>query len=274
MTPDVLCHLRSRVVVLCLLLWALQVPAQAGGKNDPPGTIVLPQAGSYRAPGILRLAGKLHGLPVKVENRQLNDEKITISKEFSKKPVDLAELRILLASQSFYLHTWDHPEHGELLVASRQADWKPENLRYKKVLLVATRQFDEAWIAVQNYVATLNAGLEPGSARMVTLADNRTGKILLWSPNRKWLQGALEAAEKSIADAEKARERLSSYKVLHRRAARLQEAVLKELPAEDRDRLHMVVAPGNHLLYRANQQLSARVLDSLIKLDKPPEKVR
>ncbi len=274
MTTDAPCYLRPGLAVLCLLLWTSQLPGQAGGKYDPPGTIVLPQAGSYRAPGILRLAGKLHGLPVKVENRQLNDEQIKITKEFSKKPVRLAELGVLLASQSFYLHTWDHPEHGKLLVVSRQPDWKPENLRYKEILTVAARQFDGAWIAVQNYVATLHAGLEPGSPRMVTLADNRTGKILLWSPHKKWLQGALEAAEKSIAAAEKARERLSSYKVRHRRAARLLEAVLKELPAEDRDRLHMVVAPGNHLLYRANEQLSARILNSLIKLDKLPEKVR
>ena len=122
--PDTLRSLRSGLAVLCLLLWAAQMPGQNGGEKDLPGTIVLPQAGSYRAPGILRLAGKLHGLPVKVENRQLNDEEITISKEFSKRPVTLAELRLLLASQSFYLHTWDHPEHGELLVASRQSDWK------------------------------------------------------------------------------------------------------------------------------------------------------
>ena len=48
------------------------------GKNAPAapagtaaGTaarrIILPKPGPYRAPGILRLAGKLHGLPVKVE---------------------------------------------------------------------------------------------------------------------------------------------------------------------------------------------------------------
>ena len=274
MTPDALRSLRSGIAVLCLLLWAAQMPGQNGGEKDLPGTIVLPQAGSYRAPGILRLAGKLHGLPVKVENRRLNDEEITISKEFSKRPVTLAELRLLLASQSFYLHTWDHPEHGELLVGSRQPDWKPENLRFKKVLEVGSRQFDQAWLAVQNYVATLNAGLESGSPKMVILADNRTGKIFLWSPNMKWLQGALEAAEKSIADSREARERLSTYKVRHLRAHNLLESVLKELPAEDRDRIHMVVAPGNHLLYRANQELSARVLDSLIKLDKPAKKVR
>ncbi|MBA20128.1 MAG: hypothetical protein CMJ97_01790, partial [Planctomycetes bacterium] len=47
--------------------------------EQPAQTIVLPAAGSYRAPGILRLAGKLRGLPVKVEQRRLNDEKITIS---------------------------------------------------------------------------------------------------------------------------------------------------------------------------------------------------
>ena len=167
-----------------------------------------------------------------------------------------------------------HPEHGELLVVSRQPDWKPENLKHRKTLTVSARQFDGAWIAVQNYVSSLHAGLEPGSARMVTLADKRTGKILIWSPSKKWLQEALEAAEKSIAAEQEARERLNSYKVRHLRATRLLEAVLKELPEADRDHLHMVVAPGNHLLYRAKKQLSDRVRESLIKLDKPPEKVR
>ena len=274
MTPELPRHLRPGIAVLCLLLCAPQASGQTGEKNDPPGTIVLPPAGSYRAPGILRLAGKLHGLPVKVENRKLNDQKITITREFSRKPVNLAELRLLLTSQSFYLHTWKHPEHGELLVVSRQPDWKPENLKHRKTLTVSARQFDGAWIAVQNYVSSLHAGLEPGSARMVTLADKRTGKILIWSPSKKWLQEAVEAAEKSIAAEQEARERLNSYKVRHLRATRLLEAVLKELPEADRDHLHMVVAPGNHLLYRANKQLSDRVRESLIKLDKPPEKVR
>ena len=282
MTPEAQRILHSSLAILCLLLCG---PPAAGqneknpigdvGRADPGRTIVLPRAGTYRAPGILRLAGKLHGLPVKVERRELNDEKITVAERFSKRPVTLAELSLLLAAQSFYLHIWNHPEHGELLVVSRQVDWKPVKLRFQKVLKVGARQFDQVWTRVQNYASTLNAGLEPGSPRMVTLSDPRTGKIFLWAPKKSWLENVLQAAEKSINDSQEARERLSTYKVHHHRAATLLEAVLEEFPEQERDRIHLVVAPwGNHLLYRANRELSARILDSLIKLDKPAKKVR
>ena len=256
------------------------------GKNAPAapagtaaGTaarkIILPKPGSYRAPGILRLAGKLHGLPVKVEQRELNDETIRISKQLGEKPVTLNELNLMLASQSFYLHVWDHPRHGKLLVVSRRQDWKPENLRFKKILTVGPRGFNHAWVAVQNTKEALNADLEPGSPRIVTLASVKAGKIFIWAPRKDWLQKVTMEAEKSISEALNSRQRLSSYKALHLRASRLKEALLEKFPEEELERIHITVAPwGNHLLYRANQEYSARLLELLKKLDKPPEKVR
>ena len=243
--------------------------------EQPEQTIVLPAPGSYRAPGILRLAGKLRGLPVKVEQRKLNDEKITISRQLGHRPVTLEELIVLLASQSFYLHVWDHPRHGKLLVASRQKDWTPENLRFHEILKVGLREFDHVWITVQNSAAKLNAELDSGSSRIVTLADARTGKIFLWAPRKDWLQEVIKEAEKSINEAQTSRQHLNTYKARHLRAEKLKEAFLKEFPEEDSGRIHLTVAPwGNHLLYRANKKDSARVQDLLIKLDKPPKKVR
>ena len=139
-----------------MLALSAHLPALAAGADkdpeapaeQPAQTIMLPAPGAYRAPGILRLAGKLRGLPVKVEQRKLNDEKITISRQLGHRPVTLDELIVLLASQSFYLHVWDHPRHGKLLVASKQKDWKPENLRFHKILKVGLREFDHVWICL------------------------------------------------------------------------------------------------------------------------------
>ena len=103
MTPEAQRVLHCCLTALALSLCGVTAPA-ADGKNEtatpgktrkgpedsgkstpaaPAGTatrrIILPKPGSYRAPGILRLAGKLHGLPVKVEQRELNDETIRIS---------------------------------------------------------------------------------------------------------------------------------------------------------------------------------------------------
>ena len=243
--------------------------------EQPAQTIVLPAPGSYRAPGILRLAGRLRGLPVKVEQRRLNDEKITISRQLGHRPVTLDELIVLLASQSFYLHVWDHPRHGKLLVASKQKDWTPENLRFHEILKVGLREFDHVWITVQNSAAKLNAKLNSGSSRIVTLANARTGKIFLWAPRKDWLQEVIKEAERSINEAQTSRQHLNTYKARHLRAEKLKEAFLREFPEEDSGRIHLTVAPwGNHLLYRANKKDSARVQDLLIKLDKPPRKVR
>ena len=273
--------------IILTLSTCLQVSGQEQGrepeapvKRDPAAeklqkTVVLPNHGSYRAPGILRLAGKLHGLPVKVEQRELNDEKIMISRQLAQRPVTLDELNLLLASQSFYLHVWNHPRHGKLLVVSRQKDWKPENLRFHRILKVGAREFDHAWITVQNTVAKLNAELDAGSSRIVTLASAKTGKIFLWAPRKDWLQEVIKEAEKSIAEAQTTRQHLNTYKARHLRAAKLKEAFLEEFPEEDLDQIHLTVAPwGNHLLYRASKKDATRVRDLLIKLDKLPDKVR
>lgn len=266
--PEAQCVLRSCLAVLVLSTYAATAAAEEK-------TIVMPAPGTYRAPGILRLAGKLHGLPVKVEQRELNDEKITISPQLAQRPITLDEMNLLLASQSFYLHIWNHPRHGRFLVASRQQDWKPENLRFKEILKVGPREFDHAWIAVQNSVALLNAKLEPGSPRIVTLASSKTGKIFLWAPRKDWLRRVIKEAEDSITEAQTSRQHLNSYKARHLRAIRLQEALIDEFPKEDIDKIHLTVAPwGNHLLYRANKKLSSRILEILIKLDKPAKKVR
>ena len=299
MAPEAQRILRCCLAAVALSLCGATAPA-ADGENEPatPGKtrgipsdsrksapadpagkaarrIVLPRPGSYRAPGILRLAGKLHGLPVKVEQRELNDETIRISKQLGEKPVTLDELSLILASQSFYLHVWDHPRHGKLLVVSRQQDWKPENLRFKKILTVGPRDFNHTWVAVQNAKEALNASLKLGAPRIVTLASARAGKIFIWAPRKDWLQKVTMEAEKSISEALNSRQHLNTYKALHLRASKLKEALLKEFPEEELERIHITVAPwGNHLLYRANQEYSARLLDLLIKLDKPPKKVR
>ena len=252
-------------------------PADPAGRGaeTPARRIVLPESGSYRAPGILRLAGKLLGLPVKVEQRELNDETIRISKQLGEKPVTLDELNLMLASQSFYLHVWNHPKHGKLLVVSRQQNWKPENLRFKKVLKVGLREFDRAWVAVQNTREALNAGLEPGSPRIITVASAKAGRILIWAPRKDWLQKVTIEAEKVISEALTSRQRLNTYQARHLRASELKEAVLKEFPEEELERIHITVAPwDNRLLYRANQEYSSKLHNLLIKLDQPPKKVR
>ena len=119
------------------------------------------------------------------------------------------------------------------------------------------------------YAVTFNGS----GNRAVTL--DRSGKIFLWAPRKDWLQEVIKEAERSINEAQTSRQHLNTYKARHLRAKKLKEAFLREFPEEDHNKIHLTVAPwGNHLLYRANEQLSARILNSLIKLDKLPEKVR
>ena len=48
-------------------------------KQRRPRTVVLPDPGRYRAPAILRLAGKLADRPVRVAHKSLNDVRVEIT---------------------------------------------------------------------------------------------------------------------------------------------------------------------------------------------------
>jgi len=242
-----------------------EAPEPARGK-----TVVLPHPGSYRAPGILRLAAELWGLPVRVESKELNDITIEIPARLARRPVTRDEMRILLAADQLFLHLWEHPEHGALLVASHRADWTPGDVTYRKILAVDARDFDATWASIEATVAARNAGLAPRAARLVAVPHARTGKIFLWSPRSEWLDDLVVIHARVEETSDAGRLHLHTYRARHRLATALEPELLAKLSAGEKERLRLrPVRWGNHLIFSAERELAAKVQHLLEKLDRP-----
>ena len=233
-------------------------------------TAVLPHPGTYRAPAILRLAADLYGLPVHVASKKINDIPIEIPNQLARRPLTLEEMKIFLAAHSLYLHIWDRSEQGRLLVASRDPHWKPDEVRHRKIVTTDRRSFGETWAAIKSSVDAHNARLSENARRIVAVPHPRTGKIFLWSPRKDWLEDLGRVSEVVQEERVEDRARLRTYKGRHRLAADLERALHEKLSESERSRVRVSVAPwGNHLIYRADQELGARVRGWLERLDQP-----
>lgn len=233
-------------------------------------TVVLPHPGIYRAPAILRLAAQLYDLPVRVESTAINRVEIEIRAPLARRPLNIYDMRLFLAAHSLYLHVWDRPEKGELLVASQRRDWTPERVTYRKVLQLGKHEFEPTWASVKSSVDAHNARLPENARRIVAVPHPKTGKVFLWSPKREWLDDLSVIPEKIEAKSDEGRPHLFSYKGRHQLATNLELQLLKKLSDGEKDRVHLTIAHwGNHVLFRADRELGARVRAILEQLDRP-----
>ncbi|MBN1441719.1 MAG: hypothetical protein JXA90_03370 [Planctomycetes bacterium] len=234
-----------------------------------PEKVVLPDFGIHRAPRILRLAGRLTGLPVRVETKELNDTPVEIPLRLARRHVSLGELRVILAAHSIFLFIWDHPEEGKMVVAASRADWQPPPVRYRAVLKVGKRIFAEAERLVAEEVERRNENLAPTRQRYVSVPVARLGKIFLWGPSRRGLEEILDAACK-LAPLDVPLPGLHTYKVLNWRAERLLRPLEERLSEAERQASSFAAGSwGNVIIYRADDALAAKIERILVDLDKP-----
>jgi len=235
-----------------------------------PKTVVLPHPGIYRAPAILRLAARLHDLPVRVESETISRIEIEIRPPLARRPFNEYDMRLFLAAHSLYLHVWDHPQKGELLVASRRRDRTPDRVTYRKILQVGKHEFAPTWASVKSSVNSHNARVPEGGRRIIAVPHPKTGKIFLWSPKRKWLDELGEIPEKIHTERDAGHPHLFSYRGRHQLASNLERRLLKKLSDGEKDRVHLTIAHwGNHLLFRTDRELGKRVRAILEQLDRP-----
>jgi hypothetical protein len=239
-------------------------------RGTRPKTVVLPHPGIYRAPAILRLAAQLYDLPVRVESKAINRIEIEIRAPLARRPFNVDDMRLFLAAHSLFLHVWDHPEKGELLIASQRRDWTPERVTYRKVLQLGKHEFEPTWASVKRSVEAHNARLPENARGIVVVPHPKTGKIFLWSPKRQWLDDLKAIPEKIAAKRDAGRPHLFSYKARHQLATSLERQLLEKLSDGEKNRVHLTIARwGNHVLFRTDRKLGVRVRALLEQLDRP-----
>ena len=239
-------------------------------RTEPLAAVLLPEMGSYRAPRILRLAGKLAGLEVRVAHRSLNDAAVEIPRQLAKRHVGLAEMRILLAANKLFLVEWDHPERGTLLVATNEPAWEPPEREHKHVLEVHPRIFAQTWELIEAEIERRNAEIPAAAPRYAAMPVPRLGKIWIWAPTRAGLEEIVRTPEKLDIEREKSRAQLATYRARHFRASDLYEVLMKTLSDGERSRVRIAVgAWSNVLILRGTEEMIATIERRLEKLDVP-----
>ena len=232
-------------------------------------SIVLPHPGTYRAPGILRLAGKLEGLPVHVESKRVNQVRVTIAPRVARRPMRIGELRVLLAAHSLFLHRWEHEEKGPILVASLSRTWQPPAPEYRRTLHIARDRWRLCLPAIEKQVEDLNRKRPESARKVIAIPHPRSGKVFLWSPVESWLDDIEGTVRKLHEKKLVRRDKTRSYQGVHRTASRLIRAVQRDLHREERDLLYIRAVPWRNLIYwRAPGSLAAKVGELLAKHDR------
>jgi hypothetical protein len=230
----------------------------------------LPDRGKYPAVEILALAGKLWGRTVRVEEERVRETEIEISKEIAGRSASKDELRLLLAAHHVFLFEHADEKEGEILVASRNPEWRPPPPRFTQVLEVKEGNFATIWGMVEREVEARNKKLPAGVEPIVAVKHDRTRKIFLRASRQEDLDGLGKVAEEHDRK-DPNRPRYFTYTGRWRRAEELHDAVLEKLTEGERNLLRITVASrGNRLLFRSPPDLGEKVLKRLGELDKRP----
>jgi hypothetical protein len=246
--------------------------AGAGAERAPeilPATLALPPAGSYLAPKLLRMAGRLAGMPPRAATERINKIRVTISPSLAHRHVGLEELEFILAAHSIFLFPIDHPSAGRVLVAAERPDWEPPRARTTRVISVSPSAFERVWREIEEKVEAENRRLEPSGTRIAAVPSRRAGKIVLSCPSSE----ALDELEKLIAaldEPDSERPRLFSYEARFSKASELEPELVKRLSEAERARVRISVPSwGNYVLYRTQKALGEKVRTILEELDRP-----
>lgn len=267
----------NATVLLLSLVAAGAAPSDDGPERpddaprpEPPATVMLPSAGEWRAPLLLRLAGELAGLPVRVQHRQVNDIRIPIPRRLARRHVHLSELRLVLAASSIFLVPWNHPEHGRFLVATTRRDWTPPPPDYRAVVRVGREGFELIREALQREVDRLNGTREAQPRPFSLVPVARLGKIYIWGPTRRGVGQLLDLASRLTLDQESLEQRMGSYRARHHRARVLVHAVEERLTAGQRREARIAAGSwGNVVIFRAPPEVAVTIERLLRKLDTP-----
>lgn len=240
-----------------------------GAKPAPPEKVLLPDAGIYRAPALLRLAGELAGLPVIVARRELNDVPVDIPRHLARRHVSLVELRIVLAAQSLFLIEWTHPQHGRMLVASDRPDWKPPRREVRRTIRVPGRWFETIYSAIEDEIEKRNRLLPESSQTFyAALPLWRQRKILLAGPTASGLGEIIRAVEGELETREKERAKIDIYRPHHRRAPALYQDLTENLGRAELERARVRVGSWqNVLLFQGDDDLREKIRGILERFD-------
>ena len=244
-------------------------PARAGGEEKPaePRTITLPARGKYPATEILALAGKVWGRIVRVEEERVRETQVEIADAIAGSRAGKEELRLLLAAHRIFLFEHADPKEGEVLVASRNPQWRPLPPRYTRVLEVTEGDFAAVWGLVEREVAARNKNLPEGVEPIVAVKHLGTHKIFLRASRPEDIEGVAKVAgDHDRKDPD--RPRYFTYMGRWRRAEDLEEKVVETLSEGEQNLLRITVASrGNRLLFRCPPSLGEKVLKRLQELD-------
>lgn len=250
-------------------------PADGSGeptKTRPPDRVVLPPAGIYLAPKLLRLAGKLHGLPVRVASKSINRISIRIKPSLARREVTIAELSLMLAAHSIHLHFFEHPRTGKILVAALEKDWSLPSPRYTRVFRIREGDFWRIAELVKRTVEVRNRRLPRGLHPLVAVPSARTGKIFVRAPSRKLLEEIGDFIRRHD-QKDPDRPHLYSYRLKSTlRAEKARDQLLEKLSEGETQRARLVVGPwGNRILFRAEPELAKKIQGILAELDEGNE---
>ncbi len=238
-------------------------------KTPLPEKVALPgKAGEYPAPQVLSLAGVLTGRPVRLDGNRVRETKVTINEGSAGEEVTLEELKVILASHKLFLFPITDPQEGEILVASRNPEWKEEPPRFTKVLEVREGSFKQAWEKIEKAVKERNSRLSGGEAPIVAIMSERSGKIILGAGKEEHLTQLAKELEQELATKAADRPHLYTYTGLHRSVAALEKGLREKLSEADLNQVHVVIATkGNRLFFRAPADVWEKVQVALKELD-------
>lgn len=239
-------------------------------KGKPPEKVALPsKAGDYPAADVLSLAGVLTGRTVRLDSDRVRETKVSIDENTAGDEVNLDELKLILASHRLFLFPITDPKEGEVLVVSRNPEWKEEPPRFTKVIEVSEQSFKAAWEKIEKAVKERNAKLPPGEAPIVALPDERTGKIILGAGKEEHLTDLKKELEKEIATKDPDRPHLYTYTGLKRSVTELEKGLREKLSEADLNQTRIVLASrGNRIYFRAPTEVWDKVQAALKELDK------
>ena len=238
-------------------------------KERPPEKVALPRkAGEYPAAQVLSLAGVLTGRPVRLDGNRVRETKVTINEGSAGDEVTLEELKVILASHKLFLFPITDPQEGEILVASRNPEWKEEPPRFTKVLEIGEGNFKQALEKIEKAVKERNSKLSGGESPIVAISNERSGKIILGAGKEEHLTQLAKEFEQEFATKAPDRPHLYTYTGVHRSVIVLEKGLREKLSEADLNQVHVVIATkGNRLLFRSPADVWEKIQVALKELD-------
>jgi len=237
-------------------------------KRKAPERLALPRAGEHKAEDILTLAGVLSGRTVRLEGERVQSTTVIIDENLAGDMVNYQELKLILAAHKLYLFEVTDPEEGEILVASRNPNWKEEPPRFSRVIEIQGKDFLPAWERIKKAVDARNEKLPANEPPIIAVPDERTGKVLLGASKEEHLTDLAKELEQEVQVKDPNRPHLYTYTGRYRAIAELEKGLREKLAPADLNRLHIVQAMrGNRLYFRAPAEVWEKTEALLKELD-------